>query len=67
MPDTTNENESPHKSWLPLYLSIALLGGLVFIANTGKSTDSLETGLLYGSLISLLVFVIYVWWDKRKS
>lgn len=38
----------------------------LFIAITGKSTERLETGLLYGSLISLMAFIVYVWWDKRK-
>lgn len=37
----------------------------LFIAIMGKSTDSLKTGLLWGSLASLLVFGVYVWWDKR--
>lgn len=40
----------------------------IFIAIMGKSTDSLKTGLLWGSLVSLFIFGIYVWWDKsRKS
>lgn len=39
----------------------------VFIAVMGKSTDSLKSGLLWGSLVSLLVFGIYVWWDKKKK
>ncbi|MDT7827497.1 TVP38/TMEM64 family protein [Pricia sp. S334] len=37
----------------------------VFIAILGKNIDRLKTGLLWGSLISLLIFVIYIWWDKR--
>jgi len=37
----------------------------IFIAIMGKSTDSLKTGLLWGSLLSLLIFGAYVWWDKR--
>ncbi|HET8736549.1 MAG TPA: TVP38/TMEM64 family protein [Pricia sp.] len=39
----------------------------LFIALMGKSTDSLRTGLFWGSLISLLLFGAYVWWDKRKG
>ena len=39
----------------------------IFIAVLGKSTDRLQTGLLWGSLISLVAFGIYVWWDKRKK
>lgn len=38
----------------------------LFIAIIGKSTDSLKTGLLWGSLVSLAFFVLYVYWDKRK-
>ncbi|MEH6681807.1 MAG: TVP38/TMEM64 family protein [Sediminicola sp.] len=40
---------------------------IFFIAILGKSTDSLQTGLLWSSVISLLLFVLYVYWDKRKS
>lgn len=39
----------------------------VFIAILGKSTDSLQSGLLWGSLISLVVFIGYVVWSKRKK
>lgn len=39
----------------------------LFIAIMGKSTDSLKTGLLWGSLISLVIFGIYVWWDGRRK
>ena len=38
----------------------------LFIAIIGKSTDDLKMGLLWGSLVSLAVFGIYIWWDKRK-
>jgi uncharacterized membrane protein YdjX (TVP38/TMEM64 family) len=38
----------------------------IFIAILGKSTDSLKTGLLWGSLASLVAFGLYVWWDKKK-
>ena len=37
----------------------------IFIAILGKNIDRLKTGLLWGSLASLLIFVIYIWWDKR--
>lgn len=37
----------------------------MYIAITGKSIESLKMGLFWGSLISLLVFGIYVWWDKK--
>ncbi|MGI0106684.1 TVP38/TMEM64 family protein [Salinimicrobium sp. WS361] len=38
----------------------------LFIAIIGKSTDALKSGLLYGSIISLILFGLYVYWDKRK-
>ncbi len=37
----------------------------VFIAIIGRSTESLKTGLLWGSLVSLVVFLLYVGWDKK--
>ena len=37
-----------------------------FIAVIGKSTDALTTGLLWGSVVSLILFGMYVYWDKRK-
>jgi uncharacterized membrane protein YdjX (TVP38/TMEM64 family) len=39
----------------------------IFIAIIGKSTESLKTGLLWGSLVSLAVFGLYVWWDKKRK
>lgn len=39
----------------------------LFIAILGKSNDSLKTGLLWGSLLSLLLFLGYVWWDKKRE
>ncbi len=39
----------------------------VFIAILGESTETLKTGLLWGSIASLLAFGIYVWWDKSKK
>jgi len=38
----------------------------IFIAIIGKSTDGLKTGLLWGSIVSLIIFVLYVIWDKKK-
>lgn len=37
----------------------------LFIAYFGGSTDGLKTGLLWGSLVSLVAFGLYVWWDKK--
>jgi len=39
----------------------------VFIAIFGKSTDQLKTGLLWGSIIVLVIFGIYVWWKKYNN
>lgn len=37
----------------------------LFIAYFGGSADGLKTGLFWGSLVSLLAFGLYVWWDKK--
>lgn len=39
---------------------------IVFIALIGDSTQELKTGLLWGSIVSLALFILYVYWDKRK-
>ncbi|MGS0525071.1 TVP38/TMEM64 family protein [Zobellia nedashkovskayae] len=39
----------------------------LFIAILGKSTNSMKTGLLWGSLISLVIFLLYVWYDKKHK
>ncbi len=39
----------------------------LFIAFLGKNTDSLKTGLFWGSLVSLIIFLAYVWWDKKRK
>lgn len=39
----------------------------VFIAIIGESTDALKRGLLWGSLVSLVIFGVYVYWDKKKK
>ena len=38
----------------------------LFIAIIGESTDALKNGLLGGSLVSLILFGVYVYWDKKK-
>jgi len=38
----------------------------IFMAVIGDSTQQLKTGLLWGSLVSLALFILYVYWDKRK-
>ncbi|SDS31683.1 Uncharacterized membrane protein YdjX, TVP38/TMEM64 family, SNARE-associated domain [Gillisia sp. Hel1_33_143] len=37
----------------------------IFIAIIGKSTATLESGLLWGSIVSLVIFGGYVYWDKK--
>lgn len=37
----------------------------IFIAIIGKSTDTLKTGLLWGSIVSLVIFGGYIYWDKK--
>jgi len=37
----------------------------IFIAVLGKSTQGLKTGLLWGSIISLLLFGGFIYWDKK--
>lgn len=46
---------------------IGILPLTIFIAIFGESTESLKTGLLYGSIVSLIAFGIYVYWDKKKK
>ena len=38
----------------------------IFIAILGRNTDQLKSGLLWGSLVSLVLFGAYVFWDKKK-
>lgn len=40
---------------------------ILLIAITGQNTDSLKTGLLWGSIGSLIIFGAYIWWDKRET
>ena len=37
----------------------------IFIAILGKSTHGLKTGLLWGSIVSLILFGAYIYWDKK--
>ncbi len=52
------------------FISATILGiaPLTFlIAITGEDIDSLKIGLLWGSIVSLLIFGIYIWWDKKRK
>lgn len=39
----------------------------LFIAIFGESIEDLKTGLLWGSLVCLVLFGLYVWWDKKRA
>lgn len=40
---------------------------IVFVAIMGRSNDSLINGLLWGSIASLILFILYVVWDRKKN
>ncbi len=39
----------------------------IYLAIVGKSNDTLIQGLIWGSVISLILFLLYVYWDKKKN
>jgi len=52
------------------FISATVLGIsplLIFIAFMGANINSLKNGLLWGSIASILIFLIYVWWDKSAK
>jgi uncharacterized membrane protein YdjX (TVP38/TMEM64 family) len=52
------------------FISATLVGIsplVIFIAILGNNTEHLKTGLIWGSGISLVLFLLYVWWDKRRN
>jgi len=46
---------------------VGILPLTIFIAFLGKNIDQLKSGLLWGSLVSLLAFGCYIWWDKSRD
>ena len=38
---------------------------IIFIAYLGGNYERLKTGLIWASIISLVLFVAFVWWDKK--
>jgi uncharacterized membrane protein YdjX (TVP38/TMEM64 family) len=46
-------------------LGIAPLIG--FVAYLGESSERLKTGLIWASVVSIIGFGIYVWWDRRNG
>lgn len=39
---------------------------IIFIAYLGGDYDRLKTGLIWTSVISLVLFIAFVWWDKKR-
>lgn len=39
----------------------------ILIAVIGQNTDQLESGLLWGSLVSLILFGGYIYWDRKRE
>lgn len=39
---------------------------IIFIAYLGGDYERLKTGLIWTSIISLVLFIAFVWWDKTK-
>ncbi|MBK6264268.1 TVP38/TMEM64 family protein [Marivirga sp. S37H4] len=38
----------------------------ILIAYLGENNQRLQNGLIWGSIASILLFLAYVWWDKKK-
>ena len=38
---------------------------IVFIAYLGGNTERLKTGLIWTSVVSLVLFIAFIWWDKK--
>lgn len=38
---------------------------IVFIAFLGENYERMKSGLLWASLISIFLFIFFVWWDKK--
>ena len=39
---------------------------IIFIAYLGGDYERLKTGLIWTSVISLVLFIAFVWWDKKR-
>lgn len=40
---------------------------ILFIAYLGGDYERLKTGLIWGSIICIVLFIAFVWWDKRRK
>lgn len=38
----------------------------ILVAYLGQNINRLKNGLIWGSVISIILFVIYVWWDRKR-
>lgn len=38
----------------------------IFIAILGETTDNLKIGFIWVTVVSILLFAAYIWWDKSK-
>lgn len=38
---------------------------IIFIAYLGGNYERLKTGLIWTSIVSILLFILFVWWDKK--
>ncbi|AHM60496.1 hypothetical protein D770_11195 [Flammeovirgaceae bacterium 311] len=39
----------------------------IFVAWLGENNERLKSGLIWASVISIVLFAAYVWWDKRRK
>lgn len=52
------------------FISATLIGIsplAILIAYLGENHQRLKNGLLWGSIISIVLFIAYVWWDKKRK
>lgn len=46
---------------------IGILPLAILIAYLGKDINRLKSGLIWGSIISVILFIAFVWWDKSRN
>lgn len=39
----------------------------ILIAYLGRDIDRLKSGLIWGSIISIVLFACFIWWDKQRE
>lgn len=39
---------------------------VLYLAILGELTSGFKTGLIWGSVVSLILFIVYVWWDRNS-